>query len=204
MNKFIPLIIVVLMVLPLAIPAQINFVSQSATRVGDNVTIKWKMSTEKNIASFGLEKSIKGEWIKFATVDARGKNPPKEYSYSNGDMTTMEINYRIKLIDSDGKIIISNVMTVAPKKADIIIESLAPSPVISGQSLSINFQLINESEVDIMISDATGRQVGVAKTIHGRAGTNEYSMVVQLSTGYYFLYMGALKGNDIKKFQVVK
>lgn len=204
MNKFILIIIVVLMVLPLAIPAQINFVTQSATRVGDNVTLKWKISTEKNVARFELEKFLKGEWTKFASVDGRGKNPPKEYIYFDGDTSTAEINYRIKLIDRDGSSTLSPEMTVAPKKPKTV-EILGASPNPMAVSTSINYSLRSTETIRLFVVDFYGKEIKTLLDMEQAAGT--YSIIFNsenLPSGIYFVWLSTNQQSTYYKIQITR
>ncbi len=81
----------------------------------DNIRLEWQTGDESNLQSFVIErKTPQSSYIEIETIQPKGSN--SYYSYLDQNVyksTDVIFNYRLKLVDNDGKITYSYETTVS-------------------------------------------------------------------------------------------
>jgi hypothetical protein len=94
-------------------PLPVNWLSFEATKLGNKVQLRWKVSEAVNNDHFDVERSLDGTYfMKIGTVDAR-KGSSSTYILNDQSPSMDAVNYyQIKQVDKDGKFSYSVVRSV--------------------------------------------------------------------------------------------
>ncbi len=134
---------------------------------GDEHTLNWATSTEKNNDYFELERSIDTQnWMTVAQIKGAGESTSQiNYSYIDRDAPHGRVYYRIKQVDFDGeRDFYPNVVTL---KRELVVESskfdfvVYPNPAKYG-SVRLMLPGYEDSVVDIWLSDLSGKTLSRA------------------------------------------
>jgi hypothetical protein len=122
----------------------------------DGTRLSWYTLTEQQSASFEIERSTDGVHFKtIAKVLAVGNSAVREdYSYMDNYIGSINVWYRVKIIDVDGRFSTSNIIKVNKQVAVLI--NVYPNP--AQKELTIT-GITDKSEV--RITDLTGKIVSV-------------------------------------------
>ncbi|MES2133041.1 MAG: T9SS type A sorting domain-containing protein [Bacteroidota bacterium] len=174
-------------------PLPVELLSFNATKNNSKVDINWATASEKENASFNVEKSKDG--ISYETVfSCAGKgNTSSTTNYSGMDEYPFNglSYYRLKQTDNNGNFTYSyNVALNFNNGSDAFI--VFPNP--SNGDISINIKGLQNQQLSLSITDALGRQC-FSKDLY----VTENDLVLDLST-YYKLaagsYMVVMRSNN--------
>ena len=174
-------------------PLPIELLSFSAVKNNSKVAISWSTASEKENASFNVEKSKDG--ISYETVfSCAGKGTTSgTTNYSGMDEYPFSglSYYRLKQTDNNGNFTYSNNVALNFNNgSDAFI--VFPNP--STGDISINIKGLQNQQLSLSITDALGRQC-FSKDLY----VTENNLVLDLST-YYKLavgsYMVVIRSND--------
>ena len=145
-----------------------------------NAKIKWSTSNETNLKKYEVEVSKNGlSFEKAGTLNPSVANTGiYEFNTNQG---TGKAYYRLKIIDKDGSVTYSKIVTVNANCTDKIVK-LFPNPVKLDQLLNVNLTGYDAS-VKADLYSATGQLV---KSYILRNGANNLS-VENLAQGFYTL-----------------
>lgn len=152
---------------------------------GQSCLLRWRTENETNFSHFELEYSADADDFDFLSrINAKGNNSllQNDYMYEDRDRL-LEGNafYRLKMVDMDGKISYSSVVSIHNNLRFAI--RIRTNPV-TGNNLVLYHPLSTGSE-KIMVTDSIGRSIGV-----GRINANVSFTQVDLSLcnkGVHFL-----------------
>jgi pectin methylesterase-like acyl-CoA thioesterase len=188
-------------------PLPVELSSFTAESNGRSVILKWNTSTEKNSASFEVQKKqVNTEtWNKIASVKAADlSNSPKYYSYTDKNAATGKYNYRLKMLDNDGTFQYSKVVNIdisAPTNFEL--SQNYPNPF--NPSTRINYALPFESNVKLIIYNSLGETVKELVNTFQNGGYYEVTFDAKtLSSGIYFYYISATSKDGIHNFTNTK
>ncbi len=158
-----------------------------------SVNLKWTTNNETNVKGFNVEKSIDGKT--FRTIgNVEATNTP-EANYSIADLTPNKgINYyRLKMIDKDGKINLSEVVSVNTSKSTKI--SIYPNPVVNNIIVS-HAKSVLGAFIRILTNEGQ-----LIKSVSIKQGALQTSVVVsELSKGGYVLIFENQGIKEVAKF----
>ncbi len=199
------------------LPVELSFFSASSNK--NNVELQWKTATEVNNFGFEIERTALGNlllannqkqtvnsWSKVGFVKGNGTtNAPKEYSFSDKNLSTGKYSYRLKQIDRDGKFTYSQTVEVEigsiPKEFALM--QNYPNPF--NPSTMISYQIPVNSHITLKVYDAIGREVATllneVKEVGYYSATFDAS---KLSSGIYFVRLQQGEKNQIMKMSLVK
>ncbi|MBE2254829.1 MAG: T9SS type A sorting domain-containing protein [Ignavibacteria bacterium] len=189
-------------------PLPVELSAFSATTDRNNVNLNWTTATEINNSGFDIERKLVGSesWMKIANIEGNGNsNEPKNYSYSDRNVTTGKYNYRLKQIDYNGNFeyfnLSSEVVVGIPDKYDI--SQNYPNPF--NPSTKINYDLPFDSKVSIKVFDLLGREVfSILNNEQINAGYHTAQLNFgSMASGTYF-YRIIAKGVNGKEFVMSK
>ena len=160
------------------LPVTINSIDAVANKC--NAQIKWSTSNETNLKKFEVEVSTNA--INFEKAGAFNPSASSAGNYEfNTTQGTGKGYYRLKIIDKDGSISYSKIVTVNTNCSDKIVK-LFPNPVKLDQLLNVNLTGY-EGAVKADLYSATGQFV---KSYILKNGANNLS-VENLAQGFYTL-----------------
>ena len=153
----------------------------------------WKTNNEINVGSFILERSIDGKAFSvIKTVLPKNTSGINNYQTEDLGLLPGQYYYRLKTVDKDGSINLSNVVTVAIKSAGTV--NLYPNP--AQDHIRINLEG-SGAKRNFTIFSVGGKAVKTG-TITANDSTPSID-VSSLDKGTYVLNIGALSYTFVKK-----
>jgi len=188
----------------------VTLASLNSNITGRNVKINWTTAEELNNSGFEIERAEVGtkntDYNKVTFVAGNGtKNTPTNYSYEDKNLNTGKYKYRLKQIDFNGNFEYFNlngeIEIGVPKKYDL--SQNYPNPF--NPTTKINFDLPQDSKVELRIYDMLGREV---TTLVNEVRTAGYYTVElnasQFTSGTYFYRLNAGDFSMVKKLVILK
>lgn len=187
----------------------VELLSFDASAAGKRVDITWTTASELNSARFEVEKATEtGLFIKLAEMEAAGNSsvirnygPVVDNNVEYGKTYT----YRLKSIDRDGVYAYSDerVVTLTGLNGVMELGTANPNPVTSESR--IEYSLSEGSTIDIVLIDASGREVSKLYSGMQTAGTHVLNINAKdLANG---VYQVVLRSGDVmltRSINVVK
>jgi hypothetical protein len=135
----------------------IKLVHFTATVKGNDVNLQWQTENEVDFSHFNLQRSSDGfRFQNIAAIAASKQTGRNTYGYSDAavcKLFTNKLFYRLQMVDRDGTVSFSNIITIVPSGLQIT----ASNPVKAQLQLTIN-QSKNET-IQISVTDMLGREV---------------------------------------------
>lgn len=165
-------------------PLPVTFVSVSGIRNTQGVKVDWKVTAERNIRNYEVERSNDGRnFASAGTVTASGNSSTDLiYSYTDQTAPATTVFYRIKSTGFNGEVKYSIVVKVGAGKAGY---TIAPNPV---ENSVINLQLINQAEgrYSIRLLSNDGKAVSNTVITHvGGSSTQVINLPANIARGTY-------------------
>ena len=177
----------------------------------DNVTLKWATTFEQNNNGFKIErKQINSNWSEIGFVKGKGNsNTLSQYSFEDKKLSAGKYNYRIKQIDNNGNFKYFNLKSTVdigvPTKFNL--SQNYPNPF--NPTTKINYELPQDSKVNITVFDILGREI--SKLVNQEQKAGYYTITTDsknLASGtYFYRLLAKANGNDYvitKKMNVIK
>ena len=197
-------------IIPINAPLPVELSGFSAKSLSDRVQLSWVTETEVNNYGFEIERAlfINNEnkiWQQIGFVDGYGNsNSPKQYSYTDKNVSSGNYLYRLKQIDTDGQYEYSDeVNVIVETPSDYILEQNFPNPF--NPTTTIEFSIPEQGEVKLTIFNLLGQEVRTLVKEQRQAGNyTEYFDASGLNSGVYFYELRVNNFIVTKKMQLVK
>ncbi len=188
----------------------VELASFSASSKLNGVELKWTTATEVNNYGFEIERSenvkVKNEkWERTGFVKGSGTtNAPKEYSFTEKNLSPGRYAYRIKQIDRDGSFnYYGHVEVEITASAEFALGSNFPNPF--NPATTFSFSLPSTSFVSLKVFDALGREVSVVVSEELSAGAHARQWdAAGLPSGMYFYRLQAGSFTETKKLLLLR
>ena len=179
---------------PITLP--VTFINLIAKENNRGVDVSWKVATEKNMASYQVERSIDGQnFAGIATVKAIGLS---DYTIADVKPSANTTYYRIKAIENDGTVSYSNTTKLIIHNSSLITLNVYPNPV--QDKLNITLGNASNTTYKLRVLTITGIEV-IGKSEVTANGTTISFPVSNLAGGVYTLELTDTLGNkQLKKF----
>jgi hypothetical protein len=137
----------------------VELVSFSGHQKNNDVELQWSTASEINNAFFELERSTDQEnFVTITKIPSRGNsNALTSYSYTDKNVNTGDIYYRLKQTDIDGSVTYSHVLSVA--YSDKPTNAIELSSSFDSDNLIVFIKSDEKRTVSLEIYDATGKQM---------------------------------------------
>jgi hypothetical protein len=177
-------------------PLPVLFDSVTAYVKNGGVIVEWSNLTERDIATYFVERSVNGKDYTIISQHLPKSNRDDKARYICFDANPAPGTnyYRIKTIEKSTKIIFSRIMRV---ETDIPQQSftLYPNPLRSGP-LVLGLSGIKEGRCQLRVINSAGQEVFAKSMINqGDFSTQSLELPSQLKTGVYNI---VIAGNDYK------
>lgn len=179
----------------------LRWVSFNAQKVNDgSALLKWSVANKVNNNHFEIERSSDAlHFTELSSISA-GKNSPlvQTYSYTDIQLPSGTIYYRIKQVDNDGKYSYTNIAKI-DFDAHAISWRVAPNPASDHATILFN---ANATNVNVYLNDGSGKVIyrNILPSINtGSQLTIPFS---NLSKGVYVLRVET--GNEIRTEKIIK
>lgn len=186
--------------LPLFIPnaLPVNLLSFDGKAVNEESELQWKVSLEKNIKNYALQRSGNGSEFQTIYTEKIWKPSDVEKTYHYTDTQPLEgaNYYRLQINDLDGKSDLSQIVLLYFKHG---LESVSIYPNPATQTL--NVQYISSTEAQLRIMDISGK---VLYSQNLEQGNNTSSIsIAHFAAGTYMLQLISENGMN-KSIRFVK
>ena len=177
--------------------------------VKDNsVNLNWSTTSEINNLGFDIERTdnINTSWSKIGFVKGNGTSTHiNNYNFSDTKLQTGKYHYRLKQVDFNGNFEYYNLQNEisisTPDKFNL--SQNFPNPF--NPATKIEFQISNQSDVNLTVFDISGRLVSTLVNKNLQAGYYKIEFDgSKLSSGTYFYTLKADNNVSVKKMVLVK
>jgi len=142
-------------------PLPVELLSFEANVNGDHVDVKWITVAEINNHYFTIERSVDGKTWEYVLTTSGSGNSNQIIEYYEVDYSPLVgiSYYRLKQTDFDGNFEYFNIVPVKYEKKNLGGNiNLFPSPINVGQTLTVVFEDIFESELLVVLRDIQGKE----------------------------------------------
>jgi hypothetical protein len=174
-------------------PLPVELTSFTGTVDATNMaTLRWATASERNAAYFAIERSADGNaFSEIGRVTAGGTSSlSRNYRWPDPQRLNHLTYYRLRQVDTDGKVQYSNVVTLSPSLATARVLHVYPNPS-AGHKVQLLLQGYEGESIELRLVDAMGRSVFAQKL---PALNNNYlaplALPQNLATGSYVLTLG--------------
>jgi hypothetical protein len=139
------------------------------------IEVSWATAMEQNNAGFEVERSQDGhQFVTISTVRGRGNsNVASYYSIKDAQVVPgVKYYYRIKQVDLDGRVRFSSTVN-ATVEGNLFVMQVNPNPV--KETLNIILKSSRKQQVQVIITDITGRLYQADRNFNIEAGTTKYT-----------------------------
>lgn len=193
-----------------ALPVELTLFSSAVN--GNVVTLYWETATELNNFGFEVERALFSttpveKWEKIGFVEGSGNSSsPKEYSFTDENLSSGVYAYRLKQIDHDGSFEYSEIVEVDVTNIPngFVLDQNYPNPF--NPSTTIRFAIAETELVELKVFDPLGNEV--ATLFNGIAdGGRIYEAVfdaANYSSGIYFYRLETKEKVESRKMLLIK
>ncbi len=187
----------------------VELTSFSAKQIDNNVELSWITASETNNNGFEVESSTDGsKFEKIGFVQGNGTSTLlNNYRFVDTRNINSTCYYRLKQIDYDGTINLSQVISVnVTNNFDYALEQNYPNPF--NPTTNILFSLKEEGQVSIGIFNVLGQKI--VDLVNDKLAAGKYNIILDankynMTSGVYFVEMNVKnKFNQVKKINLIK
>jgi hypothetical protein len=174
----------------------------------NNVTLKWVTSSEQNNSGFKIERKQlnveNSNWYEAGFIKGKGNsNTNSQYTFEDNKLSAGKYNYRIKQLDNNGNykyFSLNNIVEIGiPSKYNL--SQNYPNPF--NPTTKINYELPNDSKVNITVFDILGREVLSLVNQDQKAGYYTITTDAKnLASGTYFYRL--IAKSSVKDYVISK
>jgi hypothetical protein len=184
-----------------ATPLPVELTAFTGTVDAHNLaTLRWTTASERNAAYFAIERSADGVTFAEAGRVAASGTTIRTLSYQWSDPQRLNIltYYRLRQVDTNGKVQYSGVVALAPSVLTDQSLHVYPNPS-AGQEVQLLLQGYDGETVELRLTDALGRLVFTRTlSLVGNQYLAPLTAPQNLAAGSYILTLGG-RTNSIQK-----
>lgn len=182
---------------PQIIPLPVNFIGLLAQRNSSNgADLKWDVSEEVNVREYQVERSENGSY--FTTVGVTAAKGKSIYTFTNYNIPSSNVYYRIKSIDEDGRFKYSGILKLSGSTS--FSNELKVYPIPARDEITVQHSRLGKT-AKIVITSADGH---ILKVVIPREGASHTPVnISEIATGMYFIRLDDGKGK-IQSTKMVK
>lgn len=139
------------------IPLPLNWISFSAKKIGNDVSLNWEISNATNVKEYVIEKSYNSN--DFKTIGTYQNVNRTKYSFTDFialKTDEKQIFYRIKEFDNDGKFAYSSIVVVENKHNDKTVPTINLYPNPTTNFICIQWISQEKSTASILVKSLSG------------------------------------------------
>ena len=180
----------------------------SGRRIGLANDLWWTTASEANNRGFELQRSADGKQfssVTFVNTRATGGNStqPLAYGYTDKEPLPGITYYRLKQVNNDGSIGLSNIIAIKGSTAnDIVLSSVYPNPANS--LVNVSLYAPTSQQASIVITNVLGRPVMV-KPVNLVMGQQVFTLnIADVPAGIYMVKAMCERGCRTSIFKLIK
>ncbi len=184
----------------LNVPLPVTITQFTGTKRYPHIDLQWKTENETNSSHFEIERKIDGEqqFTFIDRVNASG-NSSHTMNYGFADLQALtkgrKFQYRLKMVDADGRFSYSNIITLIHNGEDVFIVNVFANQSSQLQIITGNKQHVRN--MNIRITNTAGQMIMQLQNSYSDMRMD----VSKLPTGIYFIEIKSSDGDSfIQKF----
>ena len=183
----------------------VSLISFDASKSNNDVIVLWKTATEDNNSHFVIERSTNGiNFKKVGQVAGAGNSTIiRHYNYKDANTPIVNLYYRLRQVDFDGRFNYSPVVIVKNKNAQPLF-SVFPNPIQNGV-VKISIGNTGSGKYFFSLKGLDGKTIfNYEQNIISNNQLIQFSLPWKIPTGTYMLQMVNSKGtiNETQKIIV--
>jgi hypothetical protein len=173
----------------------VKLTSFTAKGTGNYVNLNWETSWEENTEGFYIQRNTGEGWTErgFVPVGRQGTGYAGKYSFTDNNYFLGTSQYRLKIVDNDGRTEYSNICIV--RRTDDVDVLVYPNPTFDG---NIKIELPSAANYTIELISAGGAKLGVYQSMSNRLYT-----IRNLKSGIYLMLVKESSGRCISTRKVI-
>jgi hypothetical protein len=174
----------------------VSFLKVDAIVVNNTPQITWVVAQQLQVKNYIVEKSIDGNtFTSIQTIAVKLQQTLSIlYTFADAFATNNSCFYRIKSIDNDGKITISQVVFVALNKVKQSVV-VYPNPVVN-KTIFVKMMGMEQGDYTAVVSNVQGQIISKSSFTHQKNNVQHTITVLPNTTaGMYYLQIIDSKGN---------
>jgi hypothetical protein len=167
------------------LPITMTYFTGKATNAGS--VFNWETASEKNAATFEVERSANGkEFETIGSVKAGGNsNQTLKYVFTDRNAANKVNYYRLRMVDMDGTFEYSSIVTVTNNKVTEMSAVAYPNPFSENLNVKVSTAV---SKAEVIIRSVDGKEVFRQSINEASPATNlTLNNLPKLKSGFYFL-----------------
>lgn len=166
------------------LPIKVFYFNAAKSSLGN--TLNWSAACSSTSATFDIERSADGKnFTSINSITATQERCNLPFTYSDNNTLSGNAFYRIKIIDTEGKINYSSIVKLGNQQKDMQLTAMLPNPVSNTAQLSITTS--KKDNVQLAIVSVDGKMV-YSNTVQVQTGSSVVSIDVSgLSKGTYII-----------------
>ena len=187
----------------------VELVSFTATANRMNADLRWSTATEANNYGFEIERRQTADWTKVGFIAGAGiSNSPRDYSYTDNNLTAGRYTYRLKQVDNNGAFSYHGSVEVEIAQAPQAFALLQNYPNPFNPSTRIEYSLAKAAQVSLKVYNMLGNEI--ATLVNSRQEAGSYTVpfntmgTLNLSSGVYLYRLEAGSYVSTKKLILMK
>ena len=175
----------------------VELTSFTASVINNKIVLNWQTNSEVNNYGFDVERSTisNNNWKKIGFIEGSGTTTEQHsYSYTDNEILSGKIFYRLKQTDNDGSYKFSSIVEVDAGEfpGEFVLNQNYPNPF--NPTTKISFIVKNSQSVELKVYNTLGNQV--ATLFDDKAEANKVYEVEfkakEFSSGIYFYTLKAV------------
>ncbi len=182
----------------------LQFLQVAAQVQNKSVNIRWTTANSFNVDVFEVEKSLTGQSFRtIGKVDATNITTARNYTFTDPERAEGTLYFRIKAVDKDGSIQLSNIVKASIETINPDQLSIYPNPVAN--SLRVQTTNLPNGTYHIRIFDLSGKNRLNTRFIQSQNQQGILSIPVEgFNQGIYKLQITDEKGKVISTQNIMK
>jgi hypothetical protein len=182
----------------------VTFTNVKASAVGSTVKLDWATISESNNKGFEVMRSTDGvKWGNIGFVPGAINSSVKlSYNYTDKGLTPGDYYYRLRQVDLDGKVAVTNVARVRVSQGlDFKLYQNYPNPLTNNTMIS--YDVAASTRVKITVYDQNGKLVKVVEDAERKPGNYNVNFdASRVGKGMYYYKIEA--GNFVTTRKMIK
>ncbi len=186
----------------LLVPLPLQLMSFLAENKGKNNQLTWRTASEVNTSHFVVQRSKDGNQFVDLGQVAAINDRTKINTYSFTDQTPLNGNnyYRLKMMDRDGQYKYSNIEVL---NSTALINNVKVYPNPTQSAINTDFNIAEDSEGDLEIYDAFGKQI-MKQHLDFKKGKNHVGSDLSSHPAGVYMVKILIDGNAVEIQKVIK
>lgn len=169
----------------------VDFSTVNARWAGNNnVNFTFTTVNETNASYFEVERSFDNVTFNLVSKINAAGNSSSAKTYNVNDVVTGSsiAYYRIKVIDNNGEVTYSDIVSINIRPKHNFVKTLYPNPVVSGQPVNLQYVALENGAVNVELFNCLGKKMN-SLTTNAVVGENDikFNLGRFVSPGMYYV-----------------